>query len=73
MNDTKRINKLEIFLLKYNTGTGVAIMPLNNGTLFSIDDIGDEDGSDFSDELCCGGNLREAIDNLKISIKEKWG
>ena len=63
MNDTQRLDKLEKFMIK-NNSNGLAFMPLNNNTLFSIDDIQEEDGSSFN-ELCKGGSLRSVIDNLK--------
>jgi len=64
MTDTERLNKLEGFL-KACTGNGIAIMPLNSCTLFSIDDLADEDGSNLGEELCLGKSLREVIDNLE--------
>ena len=66
MTDTERLNKLEKFLNKL-TSNGIAIMPLSNheGGLFSIDDIQDEDGSNFGDVFSEGKTLRELIDNLE--------
>ncbi len=66
MTDKKRLDKLEKFLKEQIDSNGVAIMPLNRNTLFSIDDIGDEDGSNFGSEICNGRSLREAIDNLAV-------
>ena len=63
--DTERLNKLESFMLKAKSN-GIAIMPLNGGTLFSIDDLADEDGSNLGEELCTGNNLRKVIDNLNM-------
>jgi antirestriction protein len=63
MTDTERLDKLEGFL-KACTGNGIAIMPLNSCTLFSIDDLADEDGSNLGEELSLGKSLREVIDNL---------
>ena len=65
MTDTERLNKLESFMLKAKSN-GIAIMPLNGGTLFSIDDLADEDGSNLGEELCTGNNLRKVIDNLNM-------
>ena len=65
MTDTERLNKLESFVLKAKSN-GIAIMPLNSGTLFSIDDLADEDGSNLGEELCTGNNLRKVIDNLNM-------
>jgi hypothetical protein len=64
MNDTERLDYLESFL-KAIRSNGIAIMPLNNKTLFSIDDLGDQDGSDLGDEICTGKTLRDVIDNLR--------
>lgn len=64
MTDTERLDKLEGFL-KARTGNGIAIMPLNSCTLFSIEDLADEDGSNLGEELCLGKSLREVIDNLE--------
>ena len=66
MTDTERLNKLESFLNNLPSN-GVAIMPLLNheGRLFSIDDIQDEDGSNFGDVFSEGKTLRELIDNLE--------
>ena len=64
MTDTERIDKLEKYL-KQMKGNGLAFMFLNHDALVSIDDIGYEDGSHFSDEVCTGGTLRAAIDNLE--------
>ena len=63
MTDTERLDKLEGFL-KACTGNGIAIMPLSSCTLFSIDDLADEDGSNLGEELSLGKSLREVIDNL---------
>ena len=65
MTDTERIDKLEKFLKSLRTN-GVAIFPLNACTHFSIDDLGDEDGSHLGNEFSCGGSLRDAIDNLEL-------
>ncbi len=64
MTDTERLDKLEGFLKAW-TGNGIAIMPLNSCTLFSIEDLADEDGSNLGEELCVGKSLREVIDNLE--------
>lgn len=65
MTDTERLNKLESFMLKAKSN-GIAIMPLNGGTLFSIDDLADEDGSNLGEEYCVGSTLRDAIDALSL-------
>jgi hypothetical protein len=64
MTDTERLDKLEKFLIG-SKSNGIAIMPLNSCTLFSIDDLADEDGSNLGEELCLGKSLREVIDNLE--------
>lgn len=66
MTDTERLDKLEKFLVACS-GNGIAIMPLNSCTLFSIDDLADEDGSNLGEELCLGKSLREVIDNLEMT------
>lgn len=63
MTDTERLNKLESFMRK-SSSNGIAMMPLNGGRLFSIDDLAHEDGSNLGEELCLGKSLREVIDNL---------
>ena len=63
MTDTERLNKLESFMRK-SSSNGIAIMPLNGGRLFSIDDLAHEDGSNLGEELSLGKSLREVIDNL---------
>ncbi len=65
MTDTERLDKLEKFLVECS-GNGIAIMSLNSCTLFSIDDLADEDGSNLGEELCLGKSLREVIDNLEM-------
>lgn len=65
MNDRERIDLLEDFMINNKGSNGLALMPLNNCSKFSIDDLGSEDGSNLSDELCEGETLRDAIDNLK--------
>ena len=65
MTDTERLNKLESFMLIAKSN-GIAIMPLNGGTLFSIDDLADEDGSNLGEEYCVGETLRDAIDALNL-------
>jgi hypothetical protein len=64
MTDTERLNKLEMFLIGLKSN-GIAIMPLNSCTLFSIDDLANENGSNLGEELCLGKSLRDVIDNLK--------
>ena len=64
MNDTQRLDKLEKFLLGIESN-GIAIMPLNNKTIFSIDDIKDEDGSNLGECFSEGKTLRDVIENLK--------
>lgn len=68
MTDTERLDKLEGFLKAW-TGNGIAIMPLNSCTLFSIEDLADEDGSNLGEELCLGKSLREVIDKLETPEK----
>ena len=64
MTDTERIDKLEYFIKNNKGSNGIAIMPLNSCTLFSIDDIKDEDGSNFGDTYSEGKDIRDLIDNL---------
>ena len=65
MTDTERLNKLESFMRK-SSSNGIAIMPLNGGRLFSIDDLAHEDGSNLGEEYCVGETLRDAIDALNL-------
>lgn len=63
MTDTERLNKLESFMRK-SSSNGIAMMPLNGGRLFSIDDLAHEDGSNLGEEYCIGETLRDAIAEL---------
>ena len=65
MSDKERINKLEK-LLKNLKSNGIAIFPLDKFSYFSIDSLGEEDGSNLGEQICAGFSLREAIDNIKI-------
>ena len=65
MTDTERLNKLESFMRK-SSSNGIAMMPLNGGRLFSIDDLAHEDGSNLGEEYCIGETLRDAIDALNL-------
>lgn len=65
MTDTERLNKLESFMRK-SSSNGIAMMPLNGGRLFSIDDLAHEDGSNLGEEYCVGETLRDAIDALNL-------
>ena len=65
MTDTERLNKLESFMRK-SSSNGIAMMPLNGGRLFSIDDLAHEDGSNLGEEFCVGETLRDAIDALNL-------
>ena len=66
MSDGERLDKLEAFM-RTSCGNGLAIFICNSATLFTIDDLGDEDWSDLGESLCTGVSLRDAIDNLKDS------
>ena len=59
--DSVLLDKLERVMGQVS-GNGVALMRLNNGSLVSIDDLGDEDGSDLGAELACATDLRSAIE-----------
>ena len=65
MTDTERLNKLESFMRK-SSSNGIAMMLLNGGRLFSIDDLAHEDGSNLGEEYCIGETLRDAIDALNL-------
>lgn len=69
MTDTQRLDKLELFLRGLTTN-GIAIMPLNSGRLFSIDDLQDEDGTNLGEEFSTGTSLRDVIDNLPLRESE---
>lgn len=81
MTDKDRVDFLEHFLECGDCGNGIAIMPLRFGKKmvrgFSIDDLGDEDGSNLGEQFVGQvGSLRDAIDSMirqevKIAKQEK--
>ena len=69
MTDTDRLDKLEKLLWSDKVGNGIAIFPvvgaLNKERGVTIDDLGEEDGSNLGPELTNKkATLREAIDSL---------
>ena len=72
MTDTERLDKLETFLNNLVDSNGIAIMPLTllGDRLFSIDDICNEDGSNFGEVFSEGANIRDLIDNLQPQAED---
>lgn len=69
MTDKDRLDKLEELIWSDRVGNGVAIFPstgaLNKIKGVTIDDLGDQDGSDLGESLTLKHpTLREAIDSL---------
>lgn len=64
--DKERLDWLEAIIWSPQVGNGLCILPLTNAATQTkhvrLEDIGDEDGSTFSDELAEGLTIREAID-----------
>lgn len=67
--DSERLEWLEKEATRYwVVGNGLAIFTLNKtdgSRMYSIDGLGDEDGSDFGDEIAQAPTLRAAIDAAK--------
>ncbi|MCK5606266.1 hypothetical protein KAR91_30480 [Candidatus Pacearchaeota archaeon] len=69
MTDTERLDKLEDLIWGERVGSGIALFPTRNIHTgekgVTIDDLGEEDGSNLGDELTeKKPTLREAIDSL---------
>ena len=69
MTDTERLDKLEKIIWSDKVGNGVALFPSINASSrapgVTIDDLGDQDGSDLGESLTLTHpTLREAIDSL---------
>lgn len=69
MDDTLRLDALERLLWSDKIGNGVALFSCRyaNGDrekFISVEDLGDQDGSDLGEQLVQGPTLREALDKL---------